>query len=961
MLLSYKHNFASIFLTTIFFIFGFNSKRLSAQISWSNAIDSVSTLSSPRSVDLNADGIKDIVVGAGTDSTFSNYGVVALNGATGQSLWNLSTPDEIFTSAVFNDINNDSIPDIFIGGRNAQLYAIDGLSGTIIWEYFPQNLGLNPSDSGLYNFYSSQICDDYDGDNIKDILVTNGGDHKAAPFDPRPPGYLMLISGYNGNLIARAVSPDSAEIYCSPVIIDRNGGMLPEIIFGTGGEQHGGGMYVANFNDLLNGDISNSILLTSHPTKGFIAPASVADVSDDSFLDIIVQSFSGELIAFDGLTYQPLWTNTFSGCESSAAPTIGNFTGGDLIPDVFTVVYRGTTPTYFDYYQVMIDGYTGEISWIDSIANMHFSSSSAFDANGDGRDEVLISVNYISNYFSHQLKIIDFQNDSIIDVTPLSAGVNLGCSPLIDDLDHDGKVEFIYTYKIDSLNPSAWNGFRFERFNTNYNLPSRGIAWGAYMGTNFSGHYNRQLNLCPASNMISSWSINHPSCNNLNDGLVYPLVYNSQPNTYLWSDGNIGDTLKNVSAGIHTLFITDTNNCVEYHQFQLNDPYFISFGNINHNNCIGDSIGTATVSSSGCVCQFSTCSYLWDNGSLIKHANNLYPGMHHVLITHPDGCVVEDSVYINDGIAVINNFTINNESCNYSNDGQINLFPSDTTNSTIYNWSNNSSSSYISQLNSGSYWVLVNNTFCSDSLYFNISSPDTVKMNFNYNDVLCYGDSNGIVELSPSSGQSPFNFVFDGYIYNDSIFDNLQVGNYQFYIKDSNNCNSDTVSININQPDSLVITFQTTPESDSGYLDGEAFAIVNGGTYPFTYSWDHLPNLNDSLVVYLSNGYYPITVTDFNGCSILDSAFIGLLTNVHENNNNIFKIYPNPSLGTVFLDNISNNFSSLKVFDISGKLVKDEIRVSPNEMLELNLLKGQYFIELTQNRFRTVKKIVILE
>ena len=41
--------------------------------------------------------------------------------------------------------------------------------------------------------------------------------------------------------------------------------------------------------------------------------------------------------------------------------------------------------------------------------------------------------------------------------------------------------------------------------------------------------------------------------------------------------------------------------------------------------------------------------------------------------------------------------------------------------------------------------------------------------------------------------------------------------------------------------------------------------------------------------------------------------------------------------------------------------MKDEVRVSPNEMLELNLLKGQYFIELTLNRFRTVKKIVILE
>ena len=46
----------------------------------------------------------------------------------------------------------------------------------------------------------------------------------------------------------------------------------------------------------------------------------------------------------------------------------------------------------------------------------------------------------------------------------------------------------------------------------------------------------------------------------------------------LWSDGTIGDTLKNVSQGLYTLFITDTNNCVEYHQFQLNDPYVISFG-----------------------------------------------------------------------------------------------------------------------------------------------------------------------------------------------------------------------------------------------------------------------------------------------------------------------------------------------------------------------------------------------
>ena len=858
-----KLKFTSFFKSLVLFIL-LKPNSIIAQSSWSTFIDSVSTLSSPRSIDLNNDGIKDLVLGAGTDSTYSNYGIIALDGITGQILWNLPTPDEIFTSAVFNDINNDNIPDVFIGGRNAQLYAIDGSNGNIIWEFFPQNLGLNPSDSSLYNFYSSQICDDYDGDNVNDILVTNGGDHKAAPFDPRPPGHLMLISGSNGNLIAKAVSPDSAEIYCSPVVIDRHGGLSPEIIFGTGGEQHGGGMFVANFSDLLTGDISNSILLTSHPSKGFIAPASIADVSNDSFLDIIVQSFSGEIIAFDGVTYQPLWTNTFSGCESSAAPTIGNFTGGDLVPDVFTVLYRGTTPTYFDYYQVMINGLTGEITWIDSIGSMHFSSSSAFDANGDGRDEVLFSVNYITNYFSHQLKLIDFQNNSLSDITPLSAGVNLGCSPLIDDIDSDGFIDFVYTYKYDSINPSAWNGFYFNKLSTNYSVPLRGIAWGAYMGTDYSGHYNSLLNICPNSNFISSWSVNHPTCNNLNDGSVFPSIFNTVPNTFLWSDGTLGDTLHNASAGIHTLFITDTNNCVEYHQFQLNDPYYISFGNINHNNCIGDSVGTATVSSSGCVCQFSTCTYNWDNGSLIKHATNLSAGMHHVLITHPDGCVVEDSIYINDGIPVINNYVVIDNSCYYLNDASIRLFPSDSS-STIYNWSNNASSDFISQLSPGTYSVDVSNNFCNDSLFFDIISPDTVKMATQFTNVLCYGDSNGVIQLNTVAGISPFNFVLDGYIYNDSIFDNLSVGTYQVYIKDSSNCNSDTLSILINQPDSLIYDYSVIPETDSGFFDGSIILNVDGGTKPYSYFWNHLPNINDSIVVYLSNGNYSFTIYDSNG------------------------------------------------------------------------------------------------
>ena len=69
-----------IVLTFIFslFVVGFSS---TGQFNWVSSVDSVSVLSSPRASDLNNDGIKDIVIGSGTDSTFSNYGVVAFDGS----------------------------------------------------------------------------------------------------------------------------------------------------------------------------------------------------------------------------------------------------------------------------------------------------------------------------------------------------------------------------------------------------------------------------------------------------------------------------------------------------------------------------------------------------------------------------------------------------------------------------------------------------------------------------------------------------------------------------------------------------------------------------------------------------------------------------------------------------------------------------------------------------------------
>ena len=92
--------------------------------SWSRYLENAGTYSSVRTVDLNKDGVLDIVIGAGgKEEMHSDSAVIALDGATGRILWAIAGSNQYVGSAVFMDINDDKIEDIFIGGRWAQLPA----------------------------------------------------------------------------------------------------------------------------------------------------------------------------------------------------------------------------------------------------------------------------------------------------------------------------------------------------------------------------------------------------------------------------------------------------------------------------------------------------------------------------------------------------------------------------------------------------------------------------------------------------------------------------------------------------------------------------------------------------------------------------------------------------------------------------------------------------------------------
>ncbi|MBK9356594.1 MAG: gliding motility-associated C-terminal domain-containing protein [Bacteroidales bacterium] len=131
--------------------------------------------------------------------------------------------------------------------------------------------------------------------------------------------------------------------------------------------------------------------------------------------------------------------------------------------------------------------------------------------------------------------------------------------------------------------------------------------------------------------------------------------------------------------------------------------------------------------------------------------------------------------------------------------------------------------------------------------------------------VSCYGLSDGSVQLVASGGTEPYTFELEGIVHADGLYEGYAAGDYNFTITDASGC---TISgtVTITQPDELTVNINGINPSIPGGNDGEAAAIVTGGTPPYTYLWDDPLAQTTATATGLVAGTYTVEVTDANGC-----------------------------------------------------------------------------------------------
>jgi len=366
------------------------------------------------------------------------------------------------------------------------------------------------------------------------------------------------------------------------------------------------------------------------------------------------------------------------------------------------------------------------------------------------------------------------------------------------------------------------------------------------------------------------------SCFGNNDGYASVTAYGGTPGySYLWSNGATTPTIVGLYAGNYYVTISDANGCTYVNQATIGspDPLVASIQNVNHVLCANTSTGSATVYVTGGTPSYT---YNWSsNAGTSNTAIGLTAGVYTVTVTDANNCVTTASIVINSPSPLQVQVIKNSVSCFGGNDGSASAIVTGGSPPYNYAWYPlGGTSSQANNLFAGNYTLSVTDANgCQNISSFTITQPDPFTINVNTQNVLCYGTNTGFAQIQVNGGTPGYSYTWNPNVSQSQSAIGLSAGTYFVTIKDANQC-SQVVQFFINQPGSpLSVNLNVQNVSCYGFQNGSILATTSGGTPPYQYIWMPGGSTSQSITG-LSEGNYFVTITDANGCSVVQSVSI---------------------------------------------------------------------------------------
>jgi len=361
-----------------------------------------------------------------------------------------------------------------------------------------------------------------------------------------------------------------------------------------------------------------------------------------------------------------------------------------------------------------------------------------------------------------------------------------------------------------------------------------------------------------------------------NGSIALTISGGTSPYSYLWSNGSIAQNPGSLPAGSYSVTVSDANGCTFTTSLDISQPSsaLSVTSSVQDVDCFGQASGGVNLNVSG-----GTPSYAfnWSNGSTSEDLSNVAAGNYSVTITDANGCTLSAAVSVSQPAAALSSSSsvVQQVSCYGGTNGSISVTVTGGTTPYSFNWSNGAATQNLSGLSYGTYTVTITDANgCSRQESKTVTQPAialsaTVA---SVNEVDCYGESSGSVNLSVTGGTAPYSYNWSNGTSSQNL-SNVSTGTYSVTVTDANGC---TVMTNatVSQPSASLSVSVTSGQQVNCYggNNGSISSAVSGGTSPYTYNWSN--GSSSQNIQNLTAGTYTVTVTDANGCTEIGTATI---------------------------------------------------------------------------------------
>jgi gliding motility-associated-like protein len=463
-----------------------------------------------------------------------------------------------------------------------------------------------------------------------------------------------------------------------------------------------------------------------------------------------------------------------------------------------------------------------------------------------------------------------------------------------------------------------------------------------------------QITIGNTSGFTANAIVTAISCQNACDGVInINTSGGTAPFTYNWLNYNnsTNSSENNLCFGTYFVEVFDSIGCEYPLQVDLlnPNPQIVATETINPPTC-GNADGTISVVSSGGNLPHT---YLWNTGANTPAITNIDAGIYTVTITDANGCS-EDFVFtVNNTTAPEITLTPTDLLCNGDcSIGQITSIVTGGTPNYLYQWLDATGNPIGGETNpdilntcAGTYYLQVtDNVGCIVITESEIQEPDAIILNSPFTtQISCNGTCDGTITVNPIGGTPTYTFAWDDPSNQTTVSaTGLCAGTYNVTITDGNGCTA-TQSDNLIDPLPIQLVLDSIVDATCvNSSDGGIYISIIGGSPPLTIGWTtdgkdttYTEDLTDTLP-----GSYIVSITDINGCTLVDTFNIDTLLTVLAFAGNDTIICFNSS---VVLNGTSNQTNAdFTWYDINGNQISDTSIVSINAV---NPGSNQYILE----------------